>query len=64
MICGMPRLAVTNVFRKRAEIGIYREIARERNYRVTIIRCENDFENVHGVPPKRVASIKATMEDA
>lgn len=64
MICGMPRIAVTNVFRKRAEIAIFRAIAAERGYTVVVVRCENDFENVHGVPSKRVASIKATMEDA
>jgi hypothetical protein len=64
MICGMPRIAVTNVFRKRAEIGIYRAIAEDRGYRVSVVRCENNFENVHGVPSKIVASIKATMEDA
>jgi hypothetical protein len=64
MICAMPRIAVTNVFRKRAEIGIYRAIAEDRGYRVSVVRCENNFENIHGVPPKRVASIKATMEDA
>jgi predicted kinase len=64
MICGMPRIAVTNVFRKRAEIAIFRAIAAERGYTVVVVRCENDFENVHGVPSKRVASIKSTMEDA
>jgi hypothetical protein len=64
MVCMMPRIAVTNVFRKKAEMNIYRAIAEERGYRVSIVKCENDFQNVHGVPSKRVASIKATMEDA
>ena len=64
MICSMPRIAVTNVFRKRSEISIYRAIAEDRGYTVVVVRCENDFENVHGVPAKRVANIKSTMEDA
>jgi len=64
MICGMPRIAVCNVFRKRMEMAIYKAMAEERGYKVAVIRMENDFENTHGVPSKKVAEIKATMEDA
>ena len=64
MVCSMPRISVTNIFRKKAEIRIFREIAEKHGYRVTVIRCENDFENVHDVPSKTVALIKSTMEDA
>ena len=64
MMVGMGRIAVTNVFRKRSEMAIYRAIAEVRGYRISVVRCENDFQNTHGVPSKTVAMVKATMEDA
>lgn len=63
MTAGIRKVAVANTFRKRWEIEPYAKMAREFGYLLNVIRLENDFGNIHGVPEDRVAQIRSELED-
>ena len=58
------RVAVTNTFQTLKQIEPYRELAEKNRYTLFVLRCENDFENIHDVPKHQVEKMKANMQDA
>ncbi len=41
----------------------YIDLADKYGYTVFVIRCENDFGTVHGVPPDKIKQMKERFED-
>ena len=64
MAIGASRVAVCNTFVKMEHADPYIELAEEYKYSVSILRCENNFDNVHGVPKQTVETMKQEMESA
>lgn len=58
----MPALAVTATFTKIDHFLPYVRMARHHGYAVTVIECWNSYDNVHGVPEKVIAQMKADWE--
>jgi len=56
------RIAVHNTFTTIKELERYRELARTNGYVCNVIRMENDFGNVHGVPRGKVIAMRDRME--
>jgi len=55
-------VAVSNTFVKRWEMEPYFRVAEKHGHEVTVIRCEGNFPNVHGVPKSKVDSMKKNFE--
>ena len=64
MAIGASRVAVCNTFVKMEQVEPYIELAEQYGYQVSILRCENDFDNVHDVPKQTVQKMKLEMESA
>lgn len=62
MEAGEPTVAVANTFTQLWEMQDYRDLAEEYGYGVFAITCENEFGNVHGVPPDKVAAMWTRWE--
>jgi len=63
MQLGVPFVIVSNTFTEQWELLPYFRAANECEYLVFVIRCENDFGNVHGVPDEKVRQQRARMVD-
>ena len=64
MTARCSRIAVHNTFTTLVELERYRKLAETNGYLVNIIRMENDFGNIHGVPRGKVIQMRERMEDA
>lgn len=64
MAANCSRIAVHNTFTTVAELERYRDLARINGYVVNVIRMENDFGNIHGVPKVKVDQMRERMENA
>ena len=56
-------VAVSNTFVKLWELDKYEDMAKSLGAKVTILRCEKNFGNVHNVPHEVVARMYHTFED-
>jgi hypothetical protein len=59
-----PRISVHNTMTTLEELDKYRTLASENGYITNVIRMENDFGNVHGVPRPKVIEMRDRMEKA
>jgi predicted kinase len=62
-LMGGNNVVVSNTFIKKWEMAPYFEMAKELGVAVTVVRMENSFENVHGVPAATVKRMKMNIED-
>lgn len=62
MAARVSRIAVHNTFATIKELNRYRELAQTNGYCANVIRMENDFGNVHGVPHGKVLAMRDRME--
>lgn len=58
----MPCLAVTAAFVKIDHFLPYIRMARNHGYAVTVVECIGSYPNVHNVPDKAIAQMKAEWE--
>lgn len=56
------KVAVANVFQDPTHMKPYLAAAMQRRYTPFVIRCDNNFGNVHGVDQKVVASIREDLQ--
>jgi len=56
-------IAISNTFIKYWEYKKYIQIAKENNYKVQVISCHGEWENIHGVPHGRIKRMKERWED-
>lgn len=62
MICNKLIIAVANTFSRNWEMITYEQLAAQYGYSLFVLRCENDFGNIHNVPASVVDNIRARME--
>lgn len=58
-----PVVSVCNTFTQAWEAAPYFELAKKYGYRVSVIHCQNDFGNVHGVPVEAIERMKERWEE-
>ena len=58
----VPVVAVANTFVRQWEMKWYKDAAAQCGYSVFVLRCENNFTNVHGVPQATVDKMRERME--
>lgn len=56
-------VAVANTFTRARELRPYFEIARELSIVPTVIKAENTFQNVHGVPQETLNRMRQRWQD-
>ncbi len=62
MSARCSRIAIHNTFTTLKELERYQDLARTNGYVCNVIRMENDFGNVHGVPRGKVVEMRDRME--
>jgi predicted kinase len=62
MVEGVPFIAVHNTFSKAWEARFYYELAEKYGYSVFVVEAQNDFGNVHGVPPHVIENMRDRWE--
>ncbi len=55
-------VAVSNTFVKKWEMQAYFDIAKNHGANVTVIICQGEYSNVHGVPDEKVEDMKRRFE--
>lgn len=60
---GGCNVAVSNTFTRLWEMQPYFDAAKELGVTVTVIKCEGNFGNVHGVPEEKVTEMRRRFED-
>lgn len=55
-------VAVSNTFTRKWEMQPYLDMAKEFDAQVTVIACQGEFENVHGVPVDKVRQMRDRFE--
>lgn len=60
---GIQYVIVANTFVTRKDMKPYLKEAAARGIEVTIYRMDNEFQNVHNVPPDKVAYMKEQFKD-
>lgn len=53
---------VHNTFTRLWEMQPYLNMAKENNHPVIVFKCEGEYQNVHGVPQKKVEEMKRRYE--
>lgn len=59
---GEETVAVHNTFSRRSEADKYYVLAERHGYKVFIVECQNEFGNVHGVPPDVITKMESRWE--
>jgi predicted kinase len=62
MRAGYDGIAVSNTFTRKWEMENYIGLARQFGYDVTMIVCQGDYGNVHGVPADKVQQMRDRFE--
>lgn len=62
MAIGRADLAVANTFTRLSEMAPYFIFARRYGYKVEIVLCTGEYENIHGVPPETIEKMRARFE--
>lgn len=55
-------VAVSNTFTRKWEMQPYLDMAEKHSAQVTVIVCQGDYGNTHGVPDDKVAEMKRRFE--
>jgi len=55
-------VAVSNTFTRKWEMKPYFDMAKKHGAQVTVIVCQGDFSNVHGVPNGKVQAMRDRFE--
>lgn len=55
-------IAVSNTFTRKWEVQPYLDMAEKHGAQVTVIVCQGDYGNVHGVPEVKVSEMKRRFE--
>lgn len=55
-------IAVADTFTRKWEYPPYINLAKEYGYKVSVIICEGDFGNVHGVPEETVCRMRERFQ--
>jgi predicted kinase len=55
-------VAVSNTFTRKWEMQPYLDMAEKYGAKVTVIVCQGDYANVHGVPSDKVQEMKRRFE--
>lgn len=58
----VPAIAVTAAYTKLKRFKPYLELGRRYGYDITVVECLGDYGNVHDVPDKIIAQMKAEWE--
>ena len=53
---------VSNTFTRKWEMEPYRNLAASLDIQVSVLICNNEFQNIHGVPAKKVQQMKERFE--
>lgn len=61
--CQADTIVVHNTFTQNWEMLPYKKIAKQHGYEVFVIRCENQYGNIHGVPTSKVVQMQSRFED-
>jgi len=59
---GAPIIAVSNTSTQKWEYQQYLDWAQQFGYTVFVIVCQNDFGNIHGVPPEATERMRSRWE--
>lgn len=62
MMCEVDAIAVANTFTRKWEYQPYINLAKEYGYKVSVIICDGDFGNVHGVPEETVCRMRERFQ--
>jgi hypothetical protein len=62
MIANTEVIYVSNTFIRKWEAAAYYTLAEMWGYEVKVIRCDDQYENDHGVPYYRVNMMRSNME--
>jgi len=57
-----PVIAVSNTSTQKWEYQPYIDFAKQFGYEVFVIVCQNDFGNIHGVPPEAMERMRSRWE--
>lgn len=53
---------VSNTFTRKWEMGPYQKLADSLGIQLSVIICNNEFQNTHGVPAEKVKQMKERFE--
>lgn len=56
-------VAVSNTFTQRWEMQRFIESARDRDYRVVVVECAHQFQNLHNVPDEHVDRMRRRWQE-
>jgi len=56
---GIERVVVSNTSLRPQDVRLYTKMAEDAGYTPFVIRCENDFGNIHGVPEEKMEMFRA-----
>jgi len=56
-------VVVSNTFVRRWEMAWYFDLAAKYEVPITVIKMDGEYQNVHGVPPEKLAQMRAAWED-
>lgn len=57
------KIAVANTFSQGWEAEPYFKLAEKHGFNPFVLECQNNFENIHGVPQKSIDMMKEKWED-
>ena len=55
-------IAVSNTFTRKWEMQPYIDMAKKHSAKITIIVCQGEYKNVHGVPDEKIQEMKRRFE--
>lgn len=62
MVNNVQKIAVSNTFVKKEHFFPYKNLAEKFGYKVSILKMENEFPNVHNVPAHTVERMRNQFE--
>jgi len=63
MQSGFSGIAVANTFTQKWEYEEYLNLAEEYGYEVCVLVCQNNYGNIHGVPPEAIERMRNRWEN-
>jgi len=54
MLADCPKIAVHNTFSQRWEAEPYFALATKHKYSISVVECQSNFGNIHGVPDSTI----------
>lgn len=62
-LLDMEDVAVSNTFTTLKEMQPYVDYAKTLGVKIVVIECTGNYGNVHGVPPEKLAQMKARWQE-